>query len=343
MRRVFGTLVAGLAVASLCLPSVVGASGALAIKDQVAFSVSRSLPLLRITSSAPISAQHLPVITTKPALKTSWQQIGPNRVQAVVTSQVTPGTQYQVSVPQSISCSSSCTFTGMKTVSLGAPVNYYWESQLLAELGYLPVSFTPSTTGGSPSDEAVGTFTWLYPALANYLEPQWNPDTDNVVLKGALMNFQSVAGLPTSGSIDAATWSALVTAVNSGTKDPSTYNYVHVSETYPETLTLYEAGAVSFTTLVNTGIPEAPTSLGTYPVYLRLTSQTMSGTNPDGTHYSDPGIPWISYFHGGEALHGFIRAEYGFQQSLGCVEMPFTSAKTVWPHTPIGTLVTVAA
>ena len=52
----------------------------------------------------------------------------------------------------------------------------------------------------------------------------------------------------------------------------------------------------------------------------------MSGTNPDGSHYSDPGIPWVSYFNGGDALHGFIRASYGFPQSLGCVEMPYSEA-----------------
>ena len=69
----------------------------------------------------------------------------------------------------------------------------------------------------------------------------------------------------------------------------------------------------------------------------------MSGVNPNGTKYSDPDIPWVSYFNGGDALHGFIRASYGFPQSLGCVEMPFTSAKTVFPYTPIGTLVTVHA
>ena len=93
----------------------------------------------------------------------------------------------------------------------------------------------------------------------------------------------------------------------------------------------------------NTGVSAAPTALGTFPVYLRFTSQTMSGTEPDGTHYSDPGIPWVSYFNGGDALHGFIRSSYGWPQSLGCVEMPFASAATVWPHTPIGTLVTVRA
>ena len=67
----------------------------------------------------------------------------------------------------------------------------------------------------------------------------------------------------------------------------------------------------------------------------------MTGTNPTGSHYVDPGIPWVSYFNGGDALHGYVRGSYGFPQSDGCVEMPPANAAVVWPLTPIGTLVTV--
>ena len=93
--------------------------------------------------------------------------------------------------------------------------------------------------------------------------------------------------------------------------------------------------------MANTGIEAAPTEEGTWPVYARYVSTTMSGTNPDGSKYVDPGIPWVSYFNGGDALHGFLRAQYGFPQSLGCVEMPYASADTVFPFTPIGTLVSI--
>ena len=55
----------------------------------------------------------------------------------------------------------------------------------------------------------------------------------------------------------------------------------------------------------------------------------------------DPGIPWVSYFNGGDALHGFVRGGYGYPQSDGCVEMPPANAAVVYPMTPIGTLVTV--
>jgi hypothetical protein len=109
-----------------------------------------------------------------------------------------------------------------------------------------------------------------------------------------------------------------------------------VSQVQPEKLKLYVNGRHIYTSFVNTGVSSAPTQSGTYPVYLRYTVTTMSGTEPDGKTYHDPGIPWVSYFHGGDALHGFLRSQYGYPQSLGCVEMPFANAKIVWPYTPIG-------
>ena len=54
------------------------------------------------------------------------------------------------------------------------------------------------------------------------------------------------------------------------------------------------------TTPVNTGIPAAPTALGTYPIYVRYTFNYMTGFNPDGSYYDDP-VYWINYFNGGDA------------------------------------------
>ncbi|HEX4245085.1 MAG TPA: L,D-transpeptidase, partial [Acidimicrobiales bacterium] len=120
------------------------------------------------------------------------------------------------------------------------------------------------------------------------------------------------------------------------------YNYVYVSQVVPQTTTVYSNGAAVYTTPSNTGVAAAPTASGTFPVYIRYTTTTMSGTNPDGSKYVDPGIPWVSYFNGGDALHGFDRSSYGTPQSVGCVEMPPANAAIVYPLTPIGTLVTVS-
>ena len=73
-------------------------------------------------------------------------------------------------------------------------------------------------------------------------------------------------------------------------------------------MTLWHNGHTVLTAPANTGIPGAETELGTFPVFEHLEETTMSGENPDGSHYEDPGIMWVSYFNGGDALHSFDRA-----------------------------------
>jgi hypothetical protein len=182
---------------------------------------------------------------------------------------------------------------------------------------------------------------WRFPKIVGPLRSLWSVGTNNVVLQGALMNFQAVHGLSWNTGMTTATWQLILQAATKKQYDPSSYNYVVVSQAQPEKLMLYVSGHHVYTSFVNTGVSSAPTASGTYPVYLRYTVTTMSGTYPGGGTYSDPGIPWVSYFHGGDALHGFLRSQYGFPQSLGCVEMPFANAMHIWPDTPIGTLVSV--
>jgi hypothetical protein len=157
------------------------------------------------------------------------------------------------------------------------------------------------------------------------------------------VNFEDQSGLKTDGQAGPQVWTALLAAVQAGHGDANPYDWVLVSQSLPESATVYENGASVYSTPVNTGVPGAITENGTWPVFARYTVTTMTGTNPDGSHYSDPGIQWVSYFHGGDALHGFVRPGYGYPQSDGCVEMPIANAKVVFPLTPLGTLVTVQA
>ena len=216
---------------------------------------------------------------------------------------------------------------------------------MLAELGYLPLTFTPASPLTSPTQESsaqIGTFTWRWPNQPASLTSLWTPGTYNVITKGAVMNFESQHGLELDGVAGPAVWSAVLQAVESGQGNTLPYDYVFVSQALPESATVYENGAAVYRTVVNTGIGAAPTAEGTFPVYARYTETTMRGTNPDGSHYDDPGVRWVSYFNGGDALHAFPRASYGFPQSLGCVEMPLANAAIVFPLTPLGTLVTVS-
>jgi len=82
------------------------------------------------------------------------------------------------------------------------------------------------------------------------------------------------------GAIDTATWDALIAAANHHDVNRLNYNYVVVSKNLPQTMRLYVDGKLRYSSPVNTGISVAPTQSGTYPVYVRYTTTTMSGNLP---------------------------------------------------------------
>jgi lipoprotein-anchoring transpeptidase ErfK/SrfK len=160
--------------------------------------------------------------------------------------------------------------------------------------------------------------------------------------RGALMVFQGAHGHAPTGVPDRSTWISLLAAEALGRTDPQPYTFVTVSEGSPETLRVHRGRNLAISSPANTGVAGAATEKGTFPIYARYTSTTMSGTNPDGTHYSDPGVPWVNYFNGGDAVHGFPRPSYGSPQSNGCVELPIDTAAHVYPLLAIGDLVIVS-
>jgi hypothetical protein len=233
--------------------------------------------------------------------------------------------------------------------------------QILAQLHYLPLNFTPApgvrepttlagevATLGSPLK---GSFSWRWHSTPAALRSKWQVGSPTVIVKGALMAFMSAADssayngytadADTVSQLANALWKPLLRAAAANKVDPGPYSYVHVTKNLPETLVLWENGKTVLTTPANTGIASRPTADGTFPVYVRYTFNFMTGTNPDGTKYDDP-VYWINYFNGGDAVHGFVRGSYGWPQSLGCVELPIPTAHVAFNHLAIGDLVTVA-
>jgi peptidoglycan hydrolase-like protein with peptidoglycan-binding domain len=236
--------------------------------------------------------------------------------------------------------------TGTWTVPGGSPLRL---QQLLANLGYLPLQFNGPHVAASPvAQEAAaispphGSFTWRWGNVPSALRSMWQPGTSGEMTKGAVMAFENDHNLTADGEPGPAVWKALISAAVAGHGSSFGYTFVQVSESVPESINVWHSGKTVVTGPVNTGIPAAPTQKGVFAVFEHAPSVTMSGTNPDGSHYDDPGVPWVSYFNGGDALHGFQRASYGTAQSLGCVEMPYDEAHAVYPYTPIGTLVDVS-
>ncbi|HYA68408.1 MAG TPA: L,D-transpeptidase family protein [Acidimicrobiales bacterium] len=305
---------------------------------------------LSLTFNAPL-APDSPLPTVTPAVDGTWTRVTPSTIAFEPAASLPPGASVTLTVPggkdgiQGVGVHENLasSVTDQFTV---APMSTLRVQELLAQLGYLPLTFTPISATAVPAaqlavDQA-GTFAWRWSTLPTALTSLWTQGTANVIERGAIMAFESQAGLKTDGDAGPQVWAALVAAAAAGQDDAyGHYDWVDVTTTLPEQATVWRDGSPVYTTLANTGISVAPTAAGTFPVYARFTSTTMKGFNPDGTPYSDPGIPWVSYFNGGDALHGFDRGSYGYPQSLGCVEMPPANAGVVFPYTPIGTLVTV--
>jgi hypothetical protein len=259
------------------------------------------------------------------------------------------GTKVQVALPNGVRLaggqSSGTSDTGTWTVPGGSALRM---QQLLAGLGYLPLKFngprvahTPEAQESAAVKPPAGSFDWKYPNVPSALRGMWSPGAFGTMTKGALMQFQNDHGLNPDGVAGPTLWRSLINAAVAGKHSTFGYSFVAVSLS-GQSLNLWHNGHTVVTTAVNTGIASRPTDPGTFPVYEHLRVTTMSGTNPDGSTYNDPGIQFVSYFNGGDALHAFTRAQYGFPQSLGCVEMQLGPAGQVWPYTPIGTLVHVA-
>jgi peptidoglycan hydrolase-like protein with peptidoglycan-binding domain len=309
---------------------------------------------IRVVFSAPLAANS-PMPKVSPAVAGNWQRVSPDTVEFVPAQGFPEQTRIRVVIPAGAE--------GVRSASGGLlaarTVDRFWTGsysamrleQLLAQLGYLPLNWTPTGQAvpatdanaqvSAAYDPPSGSFAWQsgYPSV---LMDMWQPGQINEIVTGAVMKFESDHGLTMDGDPGPEVWQALLAAVAAGTDNTSGYTYALASQVAPETLTVWHDGKVIMSTPANTGIAAAPTTVGTAPVYLKYSFQIMKGTNPNGTKYADP-VSWVSYFRSGEAVHYFPRASYGWQQSLGCVELPYNQAKFIWPYLTYGTLVTVTA
>ena len=309
---------------------------------------------VRVVFSAALSASS-PMPTLTPAIAGSWKRSG-NAAVFVPARGFSPKTKVTVQIPAGGS--------GVQSASggvLATPVavkfrvgqfNRVRMEQLLAQLGYLPLTWAPATGAAAPLSSPnaqlsaaysppQGNYTWQsgYPAALKRL---WKPDRTSLILRGAVMAFESDHRLALDGTIGTGVWHAMFRALTRDQLNKHGYTYALASQRVPETLTVWHNGTVIFKHEANTGIGVAPTTIGTSPIYLKYQFQIMKGTNPNGTKYADP-VSWVSYFRAGEAVHYFPRYSYGSQQSLGCVELPYAPAKKIWPYLTFGTLVTVTA
>jgi peptidoglycan hydrolase-like protein with peptidoglycan-binding domain len=334
-----GTSTPTTAATPLTVVSTTPANGATDVPSDQVVSIHLSAPVRGLAG--------LPAFN--PAVPGTWTQVGPSTFTFAAAAPFIPTSTETLAFPAGANgphTTGGAVLAAPMTLSFSvAQASTERLQQLLAQLNYLPLSFTPAGGLASPIEAVTaqtGTFSWRWPGTPVSLTSLWTEGSEDVITKAAVMNLENQHGLAADGLAGRRVWSALLTDVATARVNANPYTYVFVSKQLPEALTLYEnGGPVMVNVAVNTGAPGADTVDGTYPVFEHVTSSEMKGTNPDGSTYDDPNVPWASYFLGGDALHGFVRATYGSPQSNGCVEMPISEAAQLWPLTPIGTLVTV--
>lgn len=302
---------------------------------------------ISVSFSAPVSLHQAP--TLSPKIAGTWVHSNPTTLTYELDSPLIPASQVVLTIPggaHGVQGTDGSVLSASKSVTFGvAHGSTLRLQQLLAGLDYLPVDFTP--TGPQPPrsdlvEDQAGSFSWRWPNLPSQLTSQWTEGTSNVITTAAVEAFETQNNLGVDGIAGPAVWTALINDTINGKVDATPYVYVLVNKALPQNLTLWNNGTAQYVGIpVNTGAPGADTTDGTFTVFEHVRYSEMKGTNPDGSTYDDPNVPYASYFNGGDALHGFIRSSYGSPQSNGCVEMSYANAALVWPLTPIGTLVTV--
>ena len=102
-------------------------------------------------------------------------------------------------------------------------------------------------------------------------------------------------------------------------------------------LTAYQGQTAVFSSLISSGVAGRRTPTGRFAVRTKISSQRMVGPG-----YNLPGVPWVMYFAGANAIHGtYWHNNFGRPMSHGCVNMRTADAQWLYNWSSIGTPVVV--
>jgi L,D-transpeptidase catalytic domain/Putative peptidoglycan binding domain len=311
-------------------------------------TVANGAAQLRVTLSAP-PAPGSPRPTLFPAVAGHWSTSGDTEV-FTPSSTLAPCTTYKFTIWADTAATSHARVGTKHVLTLRVacpPIAGLQE--ILGRLGYLGAALHPRYRvhlhegPETPRQAAAQAYSPYHGSLVP--DPSDAPPvtlgTLDATTKGGLEIFQEDHNLAATGEPDPATWRLLLEVAALDHRNPQPYTWVSVTESLPETLELHRGDRVAVSSPANTGVAGAETEKGIFPIYSRLVSTTMTGTDPDGEHYVAPDVPWVNYFNGGDAVHGYPRASYGFPQSNGCVELPIGTAEQIYPMLAIGDIVWV--
>lgn len=102
-------------------------------------------------------------------------------------------------------------------------------------------------------------------------------------------------------------------------------------------VTVYEGQTPVRSYLVSTGLPQTPTPVGQFRIWVKLRYADMSGPG-----YDIKNVPFVMYFYRGYGLHGVTwHANFGHPMSHGCINLPNDEAEWLFNFADVGTLVNI--
>jgi lipoprotein-anchoring transpeptidase ErfK/SrfK len=102
-----------------------------------------------------------------------------------------------------------------------------------------------------------------------------------------------------------------------------------------QTLTAYQGSRAVRRMVVSTGLPNTPTPVGQFRIWVKLRYDDMAGPG-----YYLPNVPYVMYFYRGYGLHGtYWHTNFGRPMSHGCVNLSNGDAGWLFNWASVGTRV----
>lgn len=212
---------------------------------------------------------------------------------------------------------------GSASTATSMATQQHWSQATLAKPTYTP---SPTATFTStPTFTPTPTFT-LTPTSTNTPTPT-NTSTATLTFTPTNTPKPTKTPAPTQPPAPTATQAPPVDVDNGA-------HWIEVNLTQ-QRLYAYSGDTLVNSFLVSTGLWQTPTVTGTYRVYLKYVSTTMSGP---GYYLTD--VPYTMYFYGSYGIHGtYWHNNFGTPMSHGCVNMYTPDAAWLFDFSPLGTTV----
>jgi hypothetical protein len=106
---------------------------------------------------------------------------------------------------------------------------------------------------------------------------------------------------------------------------------------YEQTLAVYDTGEMVFATLIASGLGPYYTYPGIFSIYEKKDLTRMRWLTDPSDAYNLESVPWTMYFDESRAFHGaYWRANLGYPQSHGCVNMSVGDSRWLYEWAKIG-------